>query len=117
MKIIIFAVSLLISFQVLAESSKVQLSDGISIGQAQTFVGQQKTVCGEVVQTVTRKGYTYVNFGDRYPNQTFHLFITNPKRYNNLGSLTNRTVCASGKIELYKNKPEITNPQSITIKD
>lgn len=89
--------------------------DYISPDQAYMFNGQNKTVCGTVAQTVTRKGYVYVNYGNKYPNQTFHLFITKPKNYNNLNQLTNKKVCGYGKIEMYKNKPEITNPKSINI--
>lgn len=89
--------------------------DYVSPEQAYMYNGQNKTVCGTVAQTVTRKGYVYVNYGSKYPNQTFHLFITNPKNYNNLNLLTNKKVCGYGKIEMYKNKPEITNPKSINI--
>lgn len=83
--------------------------------QAFLFYGQNKTVCGKVVQAVARKGYFFVNYGDRYPNQTFHLFITRPKNYNNLNKLLNKKVCAYGRIEMYKNKPQITDPIRINL--
>lgn len=89
--------------------------DYVSPEHAHMFNGQTKTVCGTVAQTVTKKGYVYVNYGNKYPNQTFHLFITKPKNYSNLNQLTNKKVCGYGKIEMYKNKPEITNPISINI--
>ena len=89
--------------------------DYISPEQAYMFNGQNKTVCGTVAQTVSRKGYVYVNYGNMYPNQSFHLFITKPNNYNNLDQLTNKKVCGYGRIEMYRNKPEITNPIRINI--
>lgn len=83
--------------------------------QAFLFYGQNKTVCGKIVQAVAKKGYFFLNYGDWYPNQTFHLFITRPKKYNNLNQLQNKIVCAYGLIEMYKNKPQITDPIRITI--
>ncbi|MBO5566812.1 MAG: hypothetical protein J5934_06315 [Succinivibrio sp.] len=97
-------------------SSQVFAEGAITPEQASSYVGQHKIVCGVVAQTVTKKGFTYVNFGGKYPKQIFHLYITNPKKYNNLNGLTNKEVCAHGKIELYKNKPEITDPDRLELK-
>ena len=90
-------------------------ADYISIEEAASHKGEQRTVCGVVTQTVTQKGFTYVNFGGRYPNQVFHLFITKPHNYKNLSSLNSKKVCAYGEITMYRNKPEITDPDSINI--
>ncbi len=109
MKKLILLAAALISSHAFAEGA-------IKAEQAASYVGKQKIVCGVVAQTITKKGYTYVNFGKKYPNQVFHLFITEPKNYSNLANLTNKNVCAFGKIETYKGKPEITNPKSIEIK-
>ncbi len=94
----------------------VSAQEIISSGEAAAYIGDIKTVCGKAVQTVSKKGYTYVNFGNRYPRQNFHLFITTPEKYNNLYELTNKEVCAFGKIESYRNKPEITNPEQLYIR-
>jgi hypothetical protein len=55
------------------------------------------------------KGHIFLNMGGKYPNQAFTAFIpsasagqfTNPQQYEG------RTVAVSGKIALYKGKPEI----------
>ena|SRR5258707_14890582 len=49
-------------------------SDGLVIRdtEATQYVGQNVTVEGTVVAVFTsKKGNTFLNFGDRYPNQTF----------------------------------------------
>lgn len=104
---------ILLSFALLSFCAFAE--DYVPADQASSYYGQNKTVCGTVVQTVSKKGYVFVNYGNMYPHQSFHLFITKPNNYSKLNQLTNKKVCGYGKIEKYKNKPEITNPTSITI--
>ncbi|MCR5535982.1 MAG: hypothetical protein K6F05_01060 [Succinivibrio sp.] len=90
--------------------------DSITPQQAASFVGQQKTVCGTVSQIVTRKDTVFINFGGKYPKQIFHLYLTQNLDHN-FSQYQGKTLCAQGKIELYKNKPEITNPKLLKAVD
>jgi DNA/RNA endonuclease YhcR with UshA esterase domain len=69
------------------------------------------TVEGTVVAVFTSKnGNTFLNFGGRYPNQTFTGWISKESALPAdplLASLEGKTVRVNGKIELYHGKPEI----------
>lgn len=55
------------------------------------------------------KGNIFLNMGGKYPNQTFTAFIPSDSaaRFSNPQQYEGRTVSVSGKIALYKGKPEI----------
>src|SRR5262245_34560404 len=89
--------------------------------EAAKHVGETATVTGQVDGLhQSGKGNIFLNMGGKYPNQAFTAFIpsasagqfTNPQQYEG------RTVSVSGKIELYKGKPEIkvTNLSQIIAK-
>ena len=84
-------------------------------------VGETATVTGTVDGVhQSGKGNIFLNMGGKYPNQAFTAFIpssssaqfTNPQQYEG------RTVAVSGKIQLYKGKPEIivNSPSQISAK-
>lgn len=89
----------------------------ISDAQAQQFIGQNVTVEGVVTAvTTSRKGNTFINFGGAYPIQTFTGWIpagTQLASDESLQSLRGKTIKITGRIELYRGKPEIR----ITSKD
>ncbi len=73
------------------------------------------TVRGTVVQVFVSKGTNvYLNFGAKYPNQTFSADVL-AKRTPALLSegtswltvLEGKEIAVTGKVELYKGKPEI----------
>lgn len=78
---------------------------------APTHVGQNVTVSGLVVAvSVSKRGNAFINFGDKYPNQTFTGWIpagTPLARDSSLQLLQGKTVKITGVIELYRGKPEI----------
>jgi hypothetical protein len=81
--------------------------------QAASHVGQVETVCGVVASAHyaarTHSQPTFLNLGEPYPNQTFTAVIFGSDR-SNFGqpeTLQGKNVCVSGKIELYRGKPEI----------
>ena len=78
---------------------------------APTHVGQSVTVSGVVVAVfVSKRGNAFINFGDKYPNQTFTGWIpagTPLASDASLQSLQGKTVQITGIIELYRGKPEI----------
>jgi hypothetical protein len=81
--------------------------------EAKNHVGETVSVRGLVEQvSVSKKGHAFLNFGGRYPNQIFTGFIpaqnvANVGGQKFLESLAGNPVSLSGKIELYKGRPEI----------
>jgi hypothetical protein len=81
--------------------------------EAKDHVGEIASVRGLVEQvSVSRKGRAFLNFGGRYPKQVFtgfvpteHVSAVGGEKY--LQSLADNPVTITGKIELYKGKPEI----------
>jgi DNA/RNA endonuclease YhcR with UshA esterase domain len=79
--------------------------------EATQHVGQKATVEGVVAAvTSSGKGNTFINFGDRYPNQTFTGWIPKESELageSTLAGLEGKKIKITGTIELYKGKPEI----------
>jgi DNA/RNA endonuclease YhcR with UshA esterase domain len=88
-----------------------QTSTAIPETEAAEHIGQNVTVEGVVTAVSTsRKGNTFINFGGVYPNQTFTGWIptgTPLASYASLQLLKGKKVKISGRIELYRGKPEI----------
>lgn len=66
------------------------------------------------------KGNIFLNMGGKYPNQAFTAFIPSASagQFPNPQQYEGRTVAVSGKIALYKGKPEIilNSPSQISVK-
>ena len=80
--------------------------------EAKEHVGENVSVRGLVEQvSVSKKGHAFLNFGGRYPNQIFtglcQRAVSAVGGEKFLQSLADNPVTVSGKIELYKGKPEI----------
>ena len=78
--------------------------------QAASHVGETATVCGKVAGTHhSGRGNTFVNLDGAYPKQAFTAFI--PASSASVGAdvraLEGKNICVTGKIVLYKGKPEI----------
>ena len=68
------------------------------------------TVADKVANVFESKaGNVFLNFGASYPNQVFTAFIPKDStdQFPNAKELDGRTVSITGKIVLYKGKPEI----------
>jgi DNA/RNA endonuclease YhcR with UshA esterase domain len=86
--------------------------------EATEHVGQKATVEGTVVPVFTsNKGNTFINFGGKYPHQTFTGYIPADSTLagggSSLAGLEGKRIKITGTIDLYKGKPEI----KITSKD
>lgn len=86
----------------------------LTTSEAAKHVGENATVCGTVagVHTATSsKGSpTFVNLDKTYPNQVFTILIwgSDLSKFSPApASWGDKRVCATGKIELYHNVPEI----------
>ena len=127
----IIIVSLFVFFDIespLSEKSrartKVVSKSIISPGEAIRYVGDYKTVCGEIVSS-TYASYsngkpTFLNLDKSYPNHIFTIVIWGNNRYNFESNLEDyylyKNVCVEGKIETYKGKAQIEAKKSSQIK-
>jgi hypothetical protein len=90
---------------------EAQTSTFIPDTEAAQHVGQKATV-EWVVTAVTNssKGNTFVNFGGKYPHQTFTGWIPKDSELaggSTLAGLEGKKLKITGTIELYRGKPEI----------
>jgi DNA/RNA endonuclease YhcR with UshA esterase domain len=88
-----------------------QTSTIIPASKAAAHVGEYATVEGVVAKVFTSKsGNTFLNIGASYPNQTFTGWIPPASPVSKsplLSSIEGKRVKITGRIELYKGKPEI----------
>ncbi|MCX6170948.1 MAG: exodeoxyribonuclease VII large subunit [Ignavibacteriales bacterium] len=77
---------------------------------AKNHVDETVVINGEVTQvTITAKGMGYLNFGDKFPKNQFTavVFAKDVEKFGDLKRFEGKTVEVSGKVELYKEKPQI----------
>jgi DNA/RNA endonuclease YhcR with UshA esterase domain len=89
--------------------------------EAGKHVGETATVKGTVDGFhQSGKGNIFLNMGGKYPNQVFTAFIpsASASQFPNAQQYDGKTVAVSGKIQLYKGKPEImvNSPSQISLK-
>lgn len=86
----------------------------LSVNEALKHEGEIVTICAKVAGTYVTKGESkviYLNLEKPYPNNplTIVIFEKNADNfdYNPLEFLKNKNICVSGKITVYKDKPQI----------
>jgi DNA/RNA endonuclease YhcR with UshA esterase domain len=89
--------------------------------EAAKHVGETATVTDKVDAVhQSGKGNIFLNMGGKYPNQAFTAFIPSASaaQFSEPQQYEGRTVAVSGKITLYKGKPEIivNSPSQIVSK-
>jgi DNA/RNA endonuclease YhcR with UshA esterase domain len=89
--------------------------------EAAKHVGETATITDRVDGVhQSSKGNIFLNMGGKYPNQAFTAFIPSSSagQFSQPQQYEDRTVSVSGKITLYKGKPEIivTSPSQISAK-
>ena len=88
-----------------------QTTTVIPANLAAGHIGQYATVEGVVAKVFTSKtGNTFLNIGATYPNQTFTGWIPPESPVSKsalLADIEGKRVKITGRIELYKGKPEI----------
>jgi hypothetical protein len=101
-------------------------ANSISAAAAKSHVGENTTVCGQVVSThfadTSRGKPTFLNLDEPYPKQIFTIVIWESDRtkFGNPESAYKwKAVCVSGMIESYRSVPQIVarEPGQITIKE
>jgi hypothetical protein len=98
-----------------------QAPPNYSACEASKHVGETATVTDRVDGVYqSGKGNIFLNMGGKYPNQCFTAFIPSGSaaQFTNAQQYDGKTVSVSGKIQLYKGKPEIivTSPGQISVK-
>ena len=95
----------------------------ITLDDISQHIGDSVTFCGLVADMRyfenTKNQPTFLNIGDKYPNQKVTIVIWGNLRgafKEKPETLLNKQVCVTGKIILYKEKPEIIiyHPEQIT---
>src|SRR2546430_10896972 len=106
-------------FVVLCSVSVIAQSSNYSASEAAKHVGNTATVTARVDGVhQSGKGNIFLNMGGKYPNQAFTAFIPSASagQFSQPQQYEGRTVAVSGKITLYRGKPEIivTSPSQIS---
>ena len=93
---------------------QISFSQTVPLDSVQFYEGKTITVCSKVQSTFLTKGdkkTTYINFGKPYPNTTFTAVIFEGDlpnfKYTPSDFLKDKNVCITGKVVIYKGKPEI----------
>lgn len=105
----------------LAASAIAQAPASYTAAEAAKHVGEIATITDRVDGVhQSSKGNIFLNMGGKYPNQAFTAFIPSASaaKFSNPQQYESRTVAVSGKITLYKGKPEIivNSPSQISTK-
>lgn len=85
----------------------------VTLDQIKNYIGKEVTVCEVVKSTFKTEKHeiSFLNFGDRYPNQKLSIVIE--KRHLKNFSYTptvvlfGKTICVTGVLSYYKGKPQI----------
>jgi len=77
--------------------------------EAKSLVGKHAVVMGKVVQVRQEEKITHINFEKPYPYHEFTavVYASRANLFTNLGKLVGSTVEVRGKVEQYKDKPQI----------
>jgi DNA/RNA endonuclease YhcR with UshA esterase domain len=101
-----------IVFCLLCVSVKAQTS--IKLDEVSKHIGDSVTVCGKVSDMRyfenSNKQPTFLNMGDKYPNQQLTVVIWGETRKlfaGKVDDMKGKDICITGRIILYKEKPEI----------
>ncbi len=94
--------------------TQISFSQKVPLDSVINYEGKTITVCSKVQSTYVTKGdkkTTYLNFGNPYPNTTFTvvIFEADLPNFKNTPSeyLKDKNVCITGKVKIYKGKPEM----------
>ena len=114
-KLLLLAIS--ISFQ------QISFSQTVPIDSSKFYEGRVITVCSKVSDTYVSKhedATTFINFGNPYPYSTFSVVIFEKDlenfKYVPAEYLKGKIICVTGKVKIFKDKPEIIINSSSQIK-
>jgi DNA/RNA endonuclease YhcR with UshA esterase domain len=113
--------TLLPLFALVCSASIIAQSSNYTPQEAAKHVGETAAITGSVDGVhQSGKGNIFLNMGGKYPNQAFTAFVpsSSAAQFSNPQQYEGKTVAVSGKITLYKGKPEIivNSPSQISVK-
>jgi len=86
----------------------------IPLDSAKFYEGKTITICSKVIDTYVSKHEdetTFINFGKPYPNNSFTVVIyakdLDNFKYSPTNYLKGKVICITGKITIYKDKPQM----------
>ncbi len=87
----------------------------VELKDAGNHIDEYAKVCGQVYGYKALDGLTLVNMGAAYPDQLITIVLKGAAK-DAAASIDGKTICVTGKIILYKGKPEIivTDPGMLT---
>lgn len=92
----------------------VKAQTNIKLDEVSKHIGDSVTVCGKVSDMRyfenSSKQPTFLNIGDKYPNQQLTVVIWGETRKlfaGKVDDMKGKDICITGRIILYKEKPEI----------
>lgn len=118
MKKLFFTLGVLFNIVAINAQTKIKLDE------VSKHIGDSVTVCGKVSDIRyfenSKNKPTFLNIGAKYPNQQLTLVIWETVRTLYSGKvedLFNKEICITGRIILYKDKPEIVinKPEQIMV--
>lgn len=93
---------------------QISFTQTVPLDSVSNYEGKTITVCAKVIDTYvskTNEGTTFVNFGKPYPKSTFTVVIFEAAlsnfKYTPSAYLKDKSVCITGKVKIYKGKPEM----------
>lgn len=104
---------------------QISFSQTVPLDSAKFYEGKVITVCAKVMDTYVSKqedATTFINFGNPYPYSTFTVVIFAKDlenfKYTPSEYLKGKNICVTGKVKLFKKKPEIiiNSPEQIKVK-
>jgi len=113
--------TLLTLFAVICAAALIAQTSNYAAADAAKHVGETATITDRVDGIhQSGKGNIFLKMGGKYPNQAFTAFIPSSSagQFSQPQQYEERTVAVSGKITLYKGKPEIivNSPSQISAK-
>lgn len=105
-------------------SASANAQASIKLEEVSKHVNDSVTVCGQVDDLryfeSSKNSPTFLNIGGKYPNQLLTVVIWGDVRKqfkNNPDELKGRQVCFTGRIILYKDRPEIVigQPEQLVV--
>ena len=102
---------------------QISFSQTVPLDSVTNYVGKTITVCSKVQSTFVAKGEkktTYLSFGQPFPIATFTAVIFEGDlakfKYTPAEYLKDKQVCLTGKITIYKDKPQMIVSDEAQIK-
>ena len=110
-----FTIVLLLAIMLLIAPACLPAAESLTPEAANAHAGETRTICGKVANTYysrfVKDKPTFVNFGRPYPNHVFSIAILGANRdmFENAPEdfFTGKSLCVTGLIETYDNKPLI----------